>query len=195
MSFQRSRNLYLSNMVTLWQNEYVQIILRCIAVYLFVVIAIRIFGKKELAQLSVIDLVFILLISNSVQNAMVGSDNTLWGGLIAALALFIVNFLLKYLLYKNQRVNEWLQGRAVVLIYKGQLDTVNLKRAEISVEELMAAVREHGVEDFRHVDLAVMEVDGNISIISKDFSKHSSHHLRNTSRSRKHRLKGRVKKS
>lgn len=72
-------------------NNYVQIILRCLAVYFFVLIAIRVFGKKELAQLSVIDLVFILLISNSVQNAMVGSDTSLGGGLLAAIALFSNN--------------------------------------------------------------------------------------------------------
>jgi uncharacterized membrane protein YcaP (DUF421 family) len=73
-------------------NEYTSIILRSVVVYLFIVIAIRLFGKKEIAQLSVIDLVFILLISNSVQNAMVGQNTSLEGGLIAAVSLFAVNF-------------------------------------------------------------------------------------------------------
>jgi uncharacterized membrane protein YcaP (DUF421 family) len=76
-------------------NPYVEICFRAIVVYAFIIIAIRIFGKKELAQLSVIDLVFILLISNAVQNAMLGLNTSLGGGIIAALALFIVNFLLK----------------------------------------------------------------------------------------------------
>ena len=76
-------------------NPYVEICLRAIAIYAFIIIAIRIFGKKELAQLSVIDLVFILLISNAVQNVMVGPDTSLTVGIITALALFIVNFLLK----------------------------------------------------------------------------------------------------
>ena len=88
-------------MEQLLQNNFIQIILRCIAVYFFVIIAIRVFGKKELAQLSVIDLVFILLISNSVQNAMVGSDTSLSGGVVAAASLFIINFILKNFLYKN----------------------------------------------------------------------------------------------
>jgi uncharacterized membrane protein YcaP (DUF421 family) len=77
----------------LFANNYVRIILSTVAVYLFLIIAIRLFGKKELAQLSVFDLVFILLISNVVQNAMTGPDTTLSGGLTGAAALFIVNYI------------------------------------------------------------------------------------------------------
>ena len=89
----------------MWE-EYLSIVLRSVIVYLFIVIAIRLFGKKEIAQLSVIDLVFILLISNSVQNAMVGPSTSLEGGLIAALSLFAVNFILKQILYRSKkRVN------------------------------------------------------------------------------------------
>ena len=80
----------------LFANNYVRIILSTVAVYLFLIIAIRLFGKKELAQLSVFDLVFILLISNVVQNAMTGPDTTLSGGLTGAAALFIVNYILKF---------------------------------------------------------------------------------------------------
>ena len=173
----------------IFHNSYVQIVLRCIAVYFFVIIAIRVFGKKELAQLSVIDLVFILLISNSVQNAMVGPDTTLWGGLVAALSLFVINYLLKELFYRNKRASELFQGKALILVYKGQLNEESLKRSEISYEELMAAIREHGIEEVRHVDLAVLEVDGNISVVSNDFKDKSMHSI--TSR-RKHKLKGKI---
>ena len=76
-------------------NLYLDIILRSAAVYLFMVIALRIFGKKELSQLNTADVILILLISNSVQNAMVGSDTSLWGGLAAATVLFAINFTLK----------------------------------------------------------------------------------------------------
>ncbi len=179
----------------LFHNNYVQIALRCIAVYFFVLIAIRIFGKKELAQLSVIDLVFILLISNSVQNAMVGPDISLWGGLVAALSLFVINYLLKQVLYRSTKANELLQGKAVILVYKGQLNEQACKHAEISIDELLAAIREHGVEEIRHVDLAVLEVDGNISVISDDFKKQSSHAITAMGSRRKHKLRGRVKKS
>jgi uncharacterized membrane protein YcaP (DUF421 family) len=80
------------------------------------ILAIRIFGKKELAQLSVIDLVFILLISNAVQNAMVGPDTSLNGGLVAAASLFFVNFTLKQLLYRNKNFSKLLQGESLLLI-------------------------------------------------------------------------------
>ncbi|HNB82377.1 MAG TPA: DUF421 domain-containing protein [Chitinophagaceae bacterium] len=170
-------------------KEYNEIIWRSVAVYLFIVIAIRLFGKKELAQLSVIDLVFILLISNSVQNAMVGDHTDLGGGLLAALALFTTNFLLKRLFLKNQKVSEFIQGKAVVLIYDGTVQAHNLEATSISIEELEAAVREHGVLEIAQVTLAMLEVDGNISIIS-DAASRSLHQTKN-----KHKLKGRILKN
>lgn len=168
-------------------NPYVQIVARALAVYVFMIVAIRVFGKKELAQLSVIDLVFILLISNSVQNAMVGPDTSLEGGLIAAAALFAANFTLKKILYSNKKLSNLLQGESVILVYKGKVNEKNCREAEITIDELGAAVREHGAENFKDVDLAMLEVDGNISVISNDFKKHSV-----VSHPRKHKLKGRV---
>lgn len=148
---------------------YLKIVLCSGAVYLFIIIAIRLFGKKELAQLSIIDLAFILLISNSVQNAMVGSDSSLAGGLVAASTLFIVNYLFKYMLYKFPKLENVVQGVELMLIYKGQLNRSNLNKARITPEEILEAVREHGVSEIREVDLAVLEIDGNISIISKEY--------------------------
>ena len=148
---------------------YFKIILSSSAVYLFIIIAIRLFGKKELAQLSIIDLVFILLISNAVQNAMVGSDSSLPGGLVAATTLFIINYLFKFLLYRFPKLGNYVQGNEMLLIYKGQLNKANMDKARITHEELSEAVREHGVAEIRDVDLAVLEIDGNISIISNDF--------------------------
>ena len=148
---------------------YFKIILSSSAVYLFIIVAIRLFGKKELAQLSIIDLVFILLISNAVQNAMVGSDSSLSGGLVAATTLFIINYLFKFLLYRFPKLGNFVQGNEMLLIYKGQLNKANMDKARITHEELSEAVREHGVAEIRDVDLAVLEIDGNISIISNDF--------------------------
>lgn len=161
--------------------QYLDIIGRSLAVYLFIIAAIRLFGKKELAQLSIVDLVFILLISNSVQNAMVGSDTSLPGGIIAASALFLGNLILKKIIYRNERFSHFLQGEPVLLIYKGKVKDRNLARAGISVNELEAAVREHGVQNMQDVDLAVLEIDGNISVMSNDFQKktfrkHKSRH-------------------
>src|SRR5260221_4617730 len=94
-------------------NEYLNIAFRSVAVYLFIILAIRLFGKKELAQLSVIDLVFILLISNAVQNAMVGPSTSLSGGLIAAATLFAVNYVLKIFLFRSKSLTKLLQGDPV----------------------------------------------------------------------------------
>ncbi len=154
------------------------IVAKSSVVYLFILGAIRLFGKKELAQLSVVDLVFILLISNSVQNAMVGSDNSLQGGIAAALGLFIVNYILKTLSYKYASVNKALQGESIMLIYEGKLLNEHCKRAMISKEEVEAAVREHGVKSIEDVNLAVLEVDGNISVVSDDFKKRTTRRRR-----------------
>ncbi|WP_337044656.1 DUF421 domain-containing protein [Emticicia sp. 17c] len=150
-------------------TTYAEIVLRAISVYLFMIIAIRLFGKKELAQLSVIDLVFILLISNAVQNAMVGPDNSLQGGLIAAGALFITNFILKKIIGRYDSVGKLIQGEPVMLIYKGKVQERNLKITGFTHAELEAAIREHGVEKIENIDLAMLEVDGNISVLTDDF--------------------------
>ncbi len=146
---------------------------KAITVYLFVILAFRLFGKKELAQLSVIDLVFILLISNSVQNAMVGSDNTLSGGIAAATGLFLINYVFKWLLKLSPKFSSAIQGHAVMLIYEGKVIQANLEKSMLTAEELEAAVREHGVKEIKDVNLAVLEVDGNISVLSENFKQKS----------------------
>lgn len=154
--------------------EYIIIGLKSITVYLFIIAAIRIFGKKELSQLNVIDLVFVLLISNAVQNAMVGPNNSLLGGLAAAASLFIANYFLKLVMYKYPLLNKLIEGEPLMLIYEGHVIQKNLDRAKIGVEELIEAIREHGVEHIDKVNLAVLESDGNISILSNDYSHKTS---------------------
>lgn len=153
--------------------SWLDVIFRSTIIYLFIVAALRLFGKKELAQLSVIDLVFILLISNSVQNAMVGPDTSLVSGILAAGTLFMINTLLKYFLFRSKRLNQIVQGHAVMLIHNGHIIQENLRREQMTYEELEAAVREHGVQNITDVNLAVLEVDGNISILSENYHKRS----------------------
>jgi uncharacterized membrane protein YcaP (DUF421 family) len=154
-------------------NPYLHIVLSSVAVYLFIILAIRFFGKKELSQLSVFDLVFILLISNAVQNAMVLGDNSLYGGLIAALSLFTMNYILKRLQLKFPKFGKLVQGDAIMLVYQGKIIPSHLRMAGISEDEVMQAIREHGVASIGEVDLAILEVDGNISVLSHDFKKRS----------------------
>ncbi len=151
-------------------QQYFLIVISSLIVYLFIITAIRVFGKREISQLSVIDLVFILLISNAVQNAMVGGNITmLIGGLVAAVTLFIANYFLGELFYKSKSFSKLVQGDPLILINKGEIIKSNLGKAKISEEELNAAIREHGVEDIKEIDLAMLERDGNISVMSDEY--------------------------
>lgn len=151
-------------------EDLLNIVLRSLVVYLFMVAGIRIFGKNQLSQLNAGDVVLLLLISNAVQNAMVGSNSSLEGGLLAALVLFLANFLLKKLMFKNPKIKSILESDPVILISRGKVLHDNLQKVEISLDELEEAVREHGVERIEDVKLSVMEVDGTISVISEDIT-------------------------
>ncbi|TCC92106.1 DUF421 domain-containing protein [Pedobacter frigiditerrae] len=159
-------------------NPYLDIALRSLAVYAFMLIAIRLTGKKEFSQLNTIDVVLILLISNAVQNAMVGNDTSLLGGLAAAAVLFILNYILKKVAFKSKKVRELIFEHPEILIHNGKLNFDKLSHLGISDEELKEAMREHGVEHYKDVKLAIFEVDGNISIISGDKSLKQTHFKR-----------------
>jgi uncharacterized membrane protein YcaP (DUF421 family) len=163
---------------------YLDITLRSLAVYFFMTIALRVFGKKELSQLNTADIILILLISNSVQNAMVGPDTSLWGGLVAALVLFVINFIIKKLTHKYKAINDFLLDKPEILIHDGKLDFNALSKLDISHDELKEAIREHGLEHFTDVKLCMLEIDGTISVISED-----KNNLKQTHYKRKHNHK------
>lgn len=156
-------------------NPYLDIILRSAAVYLFMVLAIRFFGKKELSQLSTTDLVFIVLISNAVQNAMVGANSSLTGGIVAASVLFSLNYILKLLMFRSSAIKDMIEGKPVILVHNGMVDVSHLHQERITMDELEEAIREHGVDSYKNVKLAILEVDGNISVISGE-----ENHLKQT---------------
>lgn len=162
-------------------NPFLDVALRSLAVYLFMFAAIRIFGKTQLSQLNAGDIVLLLLISNAVQNAMVGSNVSLEGGLVAAFVLFGANFIMKKVIFKNKKIKSLIESDPVTLIKNGVVDNMKMKAEDIDFDELEEAVREHGVEKIEDVKLAVLEVDGNISVISMDKADHSvnlTHHKR-----------------
>ena len=159
-------------------NSYLDIIIRSVIVYLFMVIALRLFGKKELSQLNTADIILILLISNSVQNAMVGNNTSLWGGITAAIALFCMNLIFKKTLKNSNFFKDLLQDKPQILIHDGKIEFKTLARLDISSEELQEAMREHGVEFYKDVKLAMFEMDGNISIISGNDTLKQTHHKR-----------------
>ena len=160
------------------ENPYVDIIIRSVSVYLFMVIALRIFGKKELSQLNTADVILILLISNSVQNAMVGSNTSLYGGIVAAFALFVINYIFKKIMLKSKFIKNLVQDKPEILVHNGKIDFKTIAKLGISNEELEEAMREHGVEYFKDIKLAMFEIDGNISIISGNKNLKQTHHKR-----------------
>lgn len=159
-------------------NPILDVIVRSLCVYLFMVIAIRLFGKNQLSQLNAGDVVLLLLISNAVQNAMVGPDTSLQGGLIAALVLFAANFILKRLMFANRKFETFMEEDPVVLIRDGVIDQPALNRVKITRDELEEAIREHGVEKITDVKLSILEVDGNISVVSQDETQKQTHYSR-----------------
>ena len=159
-------------------NPYIDIVLRSIAVYFFMIVALRIFGKKELSQLNTADVILILLISNSVQNAMVGNNSSLTGGLVAALILFILNYLLKKIMFTSKFFRQLIQSKPEILIHNGKIEFSSLSRLGITSDEMQEAMREHGIEYYKDVKLAMLEIDGNISIISGNENIKQTHHKR-----------------
>ncbi|HET7486919.1 MAG TPA: YetF domain-containing protein [Acidimicrobiales bacterium] len=146
--------------------ELLGIVGRTVAVYAAVLVGLRIGGRRELGQLTPFDLVVILLVANAVQNAMVGSDTTLQGGLVAAATLLILNAVVARARLYSPRVRELVEGVPVVLVQEGRVIEANLKKEGITEEELLAAVREHGsVDELSHVAMAVLEADGSVSVV------------------------------
>ena len=161
---------------------YLDVVLRSIAVYLFMIVAMRVFGKKELSQLNTADIILVLLISNAVQNAMVGSNISLGGGITAATSLFVINMIFKKLMSNSKWIKTLTQDKPEILIHDGKTDFKTLSKLGITSEELEEAMREHGVADYKDVKLAMFEIDGNISIITgKDHLK-QTHYKRRKNR-------------
>jgi uncharacterized membrane protein YcaP (DUF421 family) len=149
-------------------TQALEIIIRTFVVYLVVVIGLRVFGKRELGQMTPCDLVLILTLSNSVQNAMTGPDTSLTGGLISASTLLLSNWLLGTFGVRIPAVRKWLTGSPTLLVHNGKLIPAHMRREGVEEDELIIAAREHGIDDLKEVKEAILEVDGSISIIPKD---------------------------
>jgi uncharacterized membrane protein YcaP (DUF421 family) len=143
-----------------------QIVLRTAAIYLVILLGLRAAGKREIGQMTVFDLVVLLLIANAVQNAMVGPDVSLTGGILAAIVLLVLNAIVAQLRLRWPWLRKLVEGSPTVLVLHGEIISKNLHREGIDQVALEAALREHGVGDVKDVEMAVMEVDGSISVIS-----------------------------
>ncbi len=145
---------------------------RTVIIYLFVVIGIRLLGTRELGRLNAYDFVLIVVLANAVQNALVGGDNTLVGGLVSALTLLLMNLLCTWLLNRFPWLEKHVSGEPVVLVSDGRAQWERMKSEGVTRDELMAALREHGVTGLGDVRLAVLEVDGDISVVPRESPVH-----------------------
>jgi uncharacterized membrane protein YcaP (DUF421 family) len=154
-------------MFTTWATA-LQIVARTGAVYLLVLIGVRLTGKREVGQMTPFDLTLLLLLSNSVQNAMTGPDTSLAGGAVAAAVLLLMNYLVAELSGINRRFRRVVQGSPSLLIHNGELLMDHLKREHLTVDEVMRALREHSIGSVAEVALGVLEVDGSLSFLKLD---------------------------
>jgi uncharacterized membrane protein YcaP (DUF421 family) len=145
-----------------------EIVLRTVVIYVLVLLGIRLTGKREVGQMTPFDLTLLLLLSNSVQNAMTGPDTSLLGGIVAALVLLTMNFFLAEASGLNRRFRRFIQGSPTLLIHNGELVMAHCAKERVSVDEIQRALREHGVSSIKDVALAVLEVDGSISVLKYD---------------------------
>ena len=157
-------------------------ILRPIIIYFFLVIGVRIAGKRQLAQLNPFDLVVLLTLSNTVQNAIIGNDNSVTGGIIGASTLLAVNFVVVWYLYGHQRLEHLIEGDPDLLIKDGKIRHKRLKHELITLAELQAAARRQGFASLDDVDRAILEPGGTISFCGRQPAAEETRHVELISR-------------
>ena len=158
-----------------------QIAVRTTIVYVAILVGFRIFGKRQVGQLTLSDLVLLILIANAVQNAMVGPDTSLQGGLLAALVLLCLSVVVDYLRVSSPRLARAFQGEPIALMSRGQVIERNLRREGLEMDDLVRIAHENQIDDLSKVDSAWLETDGTISVVPK-----ASPPLRASSHSRAH---------
>ncbi len=152
----------------MWFDSLVGIVVRSTTVYLVILLGFRIAGKRHISQLSLIDFALILLVSNAVQNAMVGNDTSLIGGIIAAGTLILLNVIITKVLFRETKLGRFITGEPRLLVRNGQFVMSNLLKESIRPEELDEQIREHGFADVSEVQSAILEIDGSISVLPYD---------------------------
>jgi uncharacterized membrane protein YcaP (DUF421 family) len=167
-----------------------EIVVRTVTVYVFLLAGVRLCGKREVGQLMPFDFVLLLVLSNSVQNAMVGPDSSLAGGLVAAATLLMLTMALGRIGRRSPEIRRLLEGSPTTLIAHGMVLHHNLEEENMNDDELAQVLREHEVSDPREVELATLEVDGNVSVIRRrdDSEAPDMHYVRSRRRLRRQRF-------
>ncbi len=145
-----------------------EVALRTVIIYTVVLAGIRLTGKREVGQMASFELVLILLLANAVQNAMTGPDTSLTGGVVSACTLLVANAIVTRVSSHSRKLRTALEGTPTVLVLKGSVVKRNMDKEHIANEELEQALREHGISAFADVGIAMLEIDGSISVLRKD---------------------------
>jgi uncharacterized membrane protein YcaP (DUF421 family) len=159
--------------IPLWRDMFwlslpvAEKMLRALIVYLFLVALLRVFGKRELAQLNPFDLVVLLTLSNTVQNAIIGDDNSVTGGLIGAVALMAANYLLVRFVFKHRRLDQLLEGSPTTLIEGGRIREGGLAKELLTESELLMVAHRQGFSNLHEIERCVLEPGGGFYIQGK----------------------------
>jgi uncharacterized membrane protein YcaP (DUF421 family) len=149
-------------------QSYWQFPVRGIVIYTFLLTILRITGKRQVGQLAPFDLILLLVLSNSVQNAMIGDDSSILGGCITAMTLIAMNYIVSWATFRSKFLAGIIEGRPIRLIHDGHVDERNLHKVKLTHHELNAALRAEGVGCIEHVQIAVLENTGKISVVAKE---------------------------
>ncbi len=147
--------------------HWFELVVRALVVYCFLLIALRLFGRRELAQLTSFDLVLLLILANALQNSINAGDNSLGGGLISAFTLLVINWLVGFLTYRVRWFERLVQGLPIVIVKDGRVQGRALRREQITLEELRSALRKQGIEGIRECQRVVLESDGTFTAVRK----------------------------
>ena len=144
---------------------FLHLLLRAAIVYIFVLFLLRVSGKRQIGQMGAAEFVALLLVSNAVQNSMNGGDNSITAGLILAAVIMAMSGILGWLSYRSKRISDLVQGRPVMLVYKGEILPHNLERSGLAQRELHVMLRHQGFEELKGIHEAVLEANGTLSIV------------------------------
>ncbi len=145
----------------------VQLVVRAVVVYAFILVALRVGGKRQIGQMGPAEFVALLLVSNAVQNSMNGGDNSITAGLILAGVLLALSAAIGWLSYRSRRFSDLIQGRSTLLVYKGEVVIKNLSTCRVSLHELRALLRRQGFHDLKDIHEAVLEANGSLSVVRR----------------------------
>jgi uncharacterized membrane protein YcaP (DUF421 family) len=154
-------------MDSLWTPSlpFAHILLRAAVVYVFVLLLLRLGGKRQIGQMGPAEFVALLLVSNAVQNSMNGGDNSITGGLVLAAVIVGLSSMIGWLSFRSKRLSDFIQGRPILLAYKGEIVVRNLEKSRVAVRELHVLLRHQGIHELKEVHEAVLEANGTLSVV------------------------------